>query len=192
VGPHPGQARQAIFELGQLYLQSALTRLCVAREYIKYHARAVNDFGIERLFEIALLSWRQLLIKHEHIGLELLLAAPDLVELTFSDEGRGVATIELLSNAADDIYTSCGGELLKLIQRITQAPELLPDFYANKQGFLNGFLCCDKIAIDVTRPPFCMSTGTTTKIWDVLGLLHPALPFKPFYCRINLRVRHSE
>ncbi len=53
VGPHPGQARQPVLELSEFNLKTSLVRLGAASEDIENQRRAINDLGVELLFQIA-------------------------------------------------------------------------------------------------------------------------------------------
>jgi hypothetical protein len=70
VGPHPGQAGQAVFELGELDLEPALVRLGTAGEDVEDEGRPVDDLDVEGLLEVTKLGGRELVVADDHLGLE--------------------------------------------------------------------------------------------------------------------------
>ena len=62
MGPRPHQAAALIVEGGQFDLQPAFVRAGAGAEDFQDQSRAVDDLGLPRLLEIALLHGRQLVV----------------------------------------------------------------------------------------------------------------------------------
>ena len=80
VRPHPGQSRQAVFELRRLDLQATLVGLGSAGKDIEDQRRAVDDLGVQRLLQIAKLGGRKLVVDDDHVVVERLFERFDLLE----------------------------------------------------------------------------------------------------------------
>ena len=99
--PHATHARQLVLKLGQLDLQLALRGMGVGGEDVEDQRRAVDDTDLEAVLEVALLGGRQLVVNHEHLGLdhgELLLKLIDLARAEVGLELGPVAALDQLPN----------------------------------------------------------------------------------------------
>ena len=66
--PHPFQPRHGVFELRQLNGQSRLGRLGATGEYVENQFGPVEHLQSDRLFEIAGLAGRQIIVENYQIG----------------------------------------------------------------------------------------------------------------------------
>ena len=89
VGPGTHQARFLIIEMRELHLQRALGGARAAAEDLEDQAGAVDDLGLELLFEIALLDRRERAVHHDEIDLVGLHALGELGDLALAEIGRG-------------------------------------------------------------------------------------------------------
>jgi hypothetical protein len=117
VTPLAGQARHEVLGLGQLNLQARLTRLGALGEDIDNQRRAVQDFDVQSLLQVALLRRAQLVVEDHHRVVGVLPLRDDLLELAFADVRGGVRVVQLLDRAPDH---HCAGRVCQqrqLIQR---------------------------------------------------------------------------
>ena len=125
VGPHPGQARQAIIELGELDLEAALMGLGAAGEDIEDQSGAVDDEHAEFGLEVALLGRRQLGIDEDEIVVQRLAQVANLGQLALADERARHRVRQLLGDGADDRDVDGAGQALQLAERISDGPEIV-------------------------------------------------------------------
>ena len=102
VPPHPGQPRIGVFELGQFDLELGLAGLGAGGEDVQDQFAAVDDLGLDDLFEFADLAGRQVVVEDDDVGLVLDDAVPKLFGLAAADVGGGVNLAEFLLEPADD------------------------------------------------------------------------------------------
>src|ERR1041384_8321123 len=84
--PLPVEARQQIFELRQLDLQLALVAARSLGKYVEDELAPVDYANVERVFQIALLSGRQIFVQNDQIGMKLFHFSLDLVNLAAADQ----------------------------------------------------------------------------------------------------------
>ena len=89
VAPEPRQARQQMLELRQLDLQLAFARAGALGEDVENQRRAVQDFAVENLFEVAALRGRQFVVEND--GVHVLAPAKfgEFLRLALADERGG-------------------------------------------------------------------------------------------------------
>ena len=98
VGPHPGQPRQLVFELGELDLEAPFVGLGVQGEDVQDQPAAVDHLDLEQLLERPLLGRRELVVGDQHVKAGLALRAQQLLGLALADvpvrdrRGGGSAT----------------------------------------------------------------------------------------------------
>ena len=103
VAPHLPQARQGVFELGQLDLQACLDGAGARGEDVEDQLAAVEHFDVGRFFEVAHLRRRQVVVENDHVrvgGLDMFL---QLFDLALADVGGGVDLLPFLAEAADEV-----------------------------------------------------------------------------------------
>ena len=103
VRPQPRQARQLVFELGELDLEAALVGLGVEREDVEDQPAAVDDLDVEQLLEGALLGGRQLVVGDEDVEAGLALGRGELLGLALADVPVRVDVAAVLPLGADDV-----------------------------------------------------------------------------------------
>jgi hypothetical protein len=112
--PRAAHARQVVLELRQLYLQLSLGGDRVLREDVEDQLRPVDDAGLQRIFEVALLRRLELAVDDQRLGAELGVGALRLFELPLADvrpRGRARAALDDRPNGVDP---SRAGQLLHL------------------------------------------------------------------------------
>ncbi len=135
VGPLTSQARKAVFILRQLNLERSLTSLCMLRKNIENQRRTIqylNSFT-KCLFKLALVPWRQLIVKNHHARAQLSQLLRYFFYFTRTNKRRGIGTSKALDHAPNDLHTGCVHQQQQLIQRILNGKQrsLFPDFHAN-------------------------------------------------------------
>ena len=112
--PHAAHAGQVVVELRELDLELPLGGDGVLGEDVEDQLRPVDHARIERVLEEALLRRIQLVVDDQALGLELLEALLDLLELPLADVGalRGAGTV--LDRPADRDHSGRARELLDL------------------------------------------------------------------------------
>ena len=112
--PGPHEARFLVREVRQFDLQRALPRPRAAPENLQYKPGAIDDFRLQRLFEIALLHRRQRTIGDNQTDLMLGDQRRDLLDLAFAEKGRRTDRVEHHDRVANDIDFDRGGETDRL------------------------------------------------------------------------------
>ena len=117
---HPGavacQARQQIPELCQFHLQPAFPGTRAAGEDVEDQLCAVDDLGVERLFQIALLRGCELVIRDHEVSRQRLHHGRQLLDLAGSDQRSSVGHGPGLRYTLDDIGIGAQRESRELIQ----------------------------------------------------------------------------
>ena len=72
--------------MGQLDLQHALLGVGVLGEYVQDQRNSIDDVTLERLMQIALLCWREFVVKHNNIDIFRVRYRHELREFPFPDE----------------------------------------------------------------------------------------------------------
>ena len=99
VRPHAFEAGQGVFQLGQFDLQAGLDGAGPAGEDVEDQLAAVEDLDLGRLFQIADLGRRQIVVEDDHVGIVGLDLLLQLFELALADVGAGIDVLALLDNA---------------------------------------------------------------------------------------------
>ena len=108
VGPQAREARQLVFELGELHLEAPLVGLRVLGEDVEDQPAAVDDLGVEQAFEGLLLAGRELVVRDEDREAGLALGVEQLLRLALADIPVGVDVAAVLPFGADDF--GAGGD----------------------------------------------------------------------------------
>ena len=87
VGPHPGQARQQVFILGQFNLGACVRSNGAAGKNIEDEVVAVEDAALERVLNVTDLAGRQFIVEHHHVNRVFLHPVPDFFEFPAADIG---------------------------------------------------------------------------------------------------------
>ena len=125
VGPQARQARQLVFELGELDLEAALVGLGVQGEDVEDQPAAVDDLDVEQALERLLLAGRQLVVGDEHVEAGLALGAAQLLGLALADVPVGVDVAAVLPLRADDVRAGRRREVGELGERVLGGPALV-------------------------------------------------------------------
>lgn len=87
MGPEPDKTRSLVFQMGKLDLQYAFARRSTGTEDIENEARTVENLAVHRLFEIALLAWRELGIDDHDLHVVLFHHLGKLLDLPLAKQG---------------------------------------------------------------------------------------------------------
>ncbi len=66
--PWPDKPRQQVIQLRQFHLQAAFASARARGENIQDELGAVDDFGVQRLFQVALLGGGEVVVEDDHVG----------------------------------------------------------------------------------------------------------------------------
>ena len=104
MGPHSGQARQHVVELGQLHLNLALPRPGTLRKNIENEFGAIEHLhiGAKNFAKIAALSRRQIVIENYRVGGQSLTAGGNFVGLPLAHKRRCTRCIAFLGQQFED------------------------------------------------------------------------------------------
>jgi hypothetical protein len=136
VGPHAGEARQAVLELSQLDLQPPFVCGGAASEDIENERRAVDHLDIERAFQVALLRRGEVVVDHDDVVPGFFPAHSDLFQFPFTDVGAGQRMSELLRSRTDDLDIDGLGQASQLFQRIGSRPGLSRALDSDEESML--------------------------------------------------------
>jgi hypothetical protein len=132
VGPHPLQSRQRVLELRQLDGQAGFVRLGIGREDVEDQLGPVDDLGARRLFEIARLAGREVVVEI-HIGVVMF---DERFSSTFPAEvGGHVRRFAPLQQAADHAGPRRFGQAGDFVERVV-AHGLTGKNHANEDRLL--------------------------------------------------------
>jgi hypothetical protein len=138
VGPHAGEAGQAVFKLGQLDLEAALVGRRAAGEDVEDERCPIDDFDIERALEVALLSGAEIIVNHDHVVVDVVAPGLDLLELPFANVGAGQGMRELLGDRAYDLDVDGFGQPRQFFQRIGGRPGLVLTLDGDEKSVFGG------------------------------------------------------
>ena len=116
--PHPAHALQRVLELGQLDLELALGGVRVLGEDVQDHRRAVDHPHLQRILERALLARRQLVVRDDHLGVDLRQELAQLVELARAEVGARIGAAAVLHERGDGPHARGPQELAHLPQLV--------------------------------------------------------------------------
>jgi hypothetical protein len=113
----PDEARQQIFQLGQLHLQLPFPRSRPPGEDIEDELRAVDDLAVDRFLDVAELSGRELVVEDDDVGVRFGAGRRQADDLAGPEKGRGIRLRTLLQHAQDDRGARRIGKAGKLVER---------------------------------------------------------------------------
>ena len=111
-----GEARQQVIQLRQLHLEAAFARPRARCENVQDELGAVDDFGVDGLFEVALLGGREVVVEDHHIGAAGCDGGRDLIHFAMADEGGGVRSRARLKHFFGDLRSGAGGQFGQFLQ----------------------------------------------------------------------------
>ena len=127
VGPAPDQPAALVVEVRQLDLQRAFPGARAAAENLQDDAGAVEDLGVELLFEIALLDRGERMVDHDKLAARLGHLFGDLGDLAGADQRRGLGICDIDDLGVDGIEVDGVGEAHRLVQpRLRRAGQAWP------------------------------------------------------------------
>jgi hypothetical protein len=115
VGPHAGESRQQVLELGQLDLKLGLVAPSPGREDVEDDLGPVHHPDLELALQIGPLHRRQLLVYHDERGTGVGDRVFDLLDLPLSDQSGGIGRNDLLRHPGHHV---CAGRVHQLSQLI--------------------------------------------------------------------------
>ena len=114
--PHAAHPRQVVFELRQLDLELALGGDGVLGEDVEDQLGAIDDAGLERILERALLNRRDLVVDDQDVGPGGGKGALELRQLALADEGARVGLGAVLNDFRGDLDAGGARQLAQLGQ----------------------------------------------------------------------------
>jgi len=107
------EARQHVFELGELNLELALAGAGVAREDVEDELRAVEDAAGQRGFKVAQLRRRKVVVEENQVGPRRSGDAGDLLNFAGTDEGGGIGPGAALQELGSDLAAGTDQQITK-------------------------------------------------------------------------------
>jgi len=123
-----------VLELRELDLELAFVALRALGENVEDQPRAIDDGATERLFEVALLHRRQVVIEHRERGALLLQSSLDLLDLSGTCEMGGVGPVAPPAHQRPRLNSGAGGQLPELFDAFIVAA--LAKIQAHEDGKL--------------------------------------------------------
>jgi len=102
VAPLASEPRQEVLVLRELDLEAAFARPGAPGEDVEDERRAVEDLGLEGVFEVALLRGAELVVEDDDGVVDAGALGLYLRQLALADVVRGMGVLQLLDGAADD------------------------------------------------------------------------------------------
>ena len=84
------QTRQPVPQERQLHLGAPFGRAGVLSEDVEDHRRPVDGRSTQDLFQVPLLRWREVVVEHHGVGIDLEADGEELLGLALAQVGRGV------------------------------------------------------------------------------------------------------
>jgi len=138
VRPHPSQARELIFELGQLHLEAAFVRLGMQREDVQDEARPVDHLGVDGFFECALLGRRELIVGDHDRVCSLRLGRDQFVDFALTNVEVGVDVAAVLPLRTHDFGAGGVGQAGQLRDGFLGSPaRVVARVDGNQEGALH-------------------------------------------------------
>jgi len=116
VRPHPFQTRQRVFQLSQLDRESRFVSSRAGRENVEDQLGPVEHFGARRLFEIADLSRREVVVEHDDVRIMTIDHRPQLSHFSFAQIGRMIGRTSPLDQFVDNVGTGRGRQSMEFLE----------------------------------------------------------------------------
>jgi len=147
-------------------------------EDVEDEYRTIDHLDLQLLLQVALLGWRELIVKDEHVQPELLDEGRELFYFALADIGRWAYGIKTLLCLPNDLNSGSVRELGQLVQRVFQPPKSVRPtrLCPNEKGPLGFSIYSDRLAsysspsFDI-RPGLCISPGAVRLRADDLGAM---------------------
>jgi len=111
-----GEARQEVFQLGQLHLDLALPAVSPLREDVENHLGPVDDFHFGEICQGTDLSRGQLVIEDEEVRPHLEGLDDHVRQLAPAQDVAGVPDVAILDHGVEDLDAAGTGQFLQLRQ----------------------------------------------------------------------------
>jgi hypothetical protein len=116
VGPEPTHSGEVVLELRELDLELALGAARVVGEDVEDDRRAVDHRHAERLLEVALLAWHELVIARHEVGAGVGDRPPQLGQLSAAEVAVGIGALPALDKLTGDRHAGRPQQLAQLAQ----------------------------------------------------------------------------
>ena len=136
VRPHLLQARQRVFELGQLDLQPGLRRAGPRGEDVEDQLAAVEDLDAGRFLQVADLAGDRSLSKMTTSASVALTCSCSLVELALADVGAGMMSCRFCVSSPTTTAPAVCGQAAKFVARVVGRPRPIRQGDADQNGTL--------------------------------------------------------
>jgi hypothetical protein len=113
-----GEARKHILQLRQLHLQTPFGCPRAVSEYVENQLGAVDDFNLNGVFEVTLLSGREVVIDDQDVGLVGLGELFQFLHLAVAEQSGRVEDGTGLKHVGDNRGAGAGGQFGKLAKRL--------------------------------------------------------------------------
>jgi hypothetical protein len=110
------QPSQTVIQLGKLHLKLALPGAGSTRKDVQNQPGTVNDFRIQRLFQIPGLAGRQLIVDDHDIDAFDQNSLFEFFDFTFADKRRRIWALPVLNHFSDDARTSGNRQLAQFVE----------------------------------------------------------------------------
>ena len=129
------QARQGVFQLGQLDLQAGLGGAGARGEDVEDQLAAVEDFDLGRFFQVANLRRRQIVVEDDHVGVRGLDLRLEFCDFALADVAGRIDFQTPLAEAADDDGAGGGRQAAQFFERVIANPGAVRHVHADEKGF---------------------------------------------------------
>jgi len=127
---------QRVFELGKFDLEPGLDGSRARGEDVEDQLAAVEHFHAKKLFEIAGLRRKQIVVEDDDVGIGGLGEFLQFLDLTAADVRGQLNVLPLLREFGDDGGSRRGGEAADFIARIVGGPGFVRERDADENGLL--------------------------------------------------------
>jgi hypothetical protein len=104
-----------VLELRDLHLDSTLARASVLGEYVQDQTSAINDADLQLLLQVALLTWRELVVGDQQAEVQALPEGSNFTDLALAKEERRIDLGPLLNVRPDNFRSSGTRQVTQLV-----------------------------------------------------------------------------